>query len=305
MQLAPRRKPFPQSESALVTDSVNDLSQRRARRPDARPDAAVSVGPAWSFEVGDGPVIATAIHSGHEVRPNVAEWLEISDEDRLREEDPLTGFWTGIGDSAIQVYRSRFEMDLNRSREKAIAMTPDDSWGQRVWREPPPRRIVEESLAQYDRFYREVAGLLDDHIGRWHSILVLDLHSYNYRRSGPGSPGGSVAGNPEINVGTGTMDRDRWSTLVERFVAVLRRQEFRKRPLDVRENVKFRGGHFPEWLHTRYPDRVCVLSLEFKKFFMDEWSATANIPALEELRIALRNATNATRQELARQRGQA
>jgi hypothetical protein len=36
-----------------------------------------------------------------------------------------------------------------------------------------------------------------------------------------------------------------------------------------------------------------------------EWSATANISALEELRIALRNATNATRQELARQRGQA
>jgi hypothetical protein len=101
------------------------------------------------------------------------------------------------------------------------------------------------------------------------------------------------------------MDRGYWATLVDTFVAALRRQQLGKRTLDVRENVKFLGGHFPGWLHTRYPKRVCVLSLEFKKFFMDEWSATANIPALEDLRVALRNATNATRRELARQRGAA
>jgi N-formylglutamate amidohydrolase len=261
--------------------------------------------PAWSFEIGDGPVVATAIHSGHEVRPDVAEWMAISDMDRLREEDPLTGFWTSAGDSSIQVYRSRFEVDLNRPREKAVAMSPDDCWGLNVWREHPPRAVIEQSLAQYDRFYQDVAALLDGLLERWNSILVLDLHSYNHRRDGPGQPDDGVAGNPEINVGTGTMDRDYWATLVDTFVGALRRQQFRSRTLDVRENVKFMGGHFPRWLHTRYPERVCVLSLEFKKFFMDEWSATANIPALEDLRIALQNATNVTRHELTRQRGPA
>jgi hypothetical protein len=191
-------------------------------------------------------------------------------------------------------------VDLNRPREKAIALSADDSWGLRVWREKPPRDVIERSLAQYDRFYQAVAALFDDLLGRWNSVLVLDLHSYNHRRGGPERPADSVAGSPEINVGTGTMDRHRWDTLIDTFATALRRQQFRKRMLDVRENVKFMGGHFPAWLHARYPDRVCVLSLEFKKFFMDEWSATANIPALEELRIALRNATNATRQELAR-----
>lgn len=131
---------------------------------------------------------------------------------------------------------------------------------------------------------------------------MLDLHSYNHRRAGPGQPPDSFVTNPEINVGTGTMDRARWASLVDAFTAALRRQEFRDRALDVRENVKFRGRHFPEWLHRRYPGQVCVLSLEFKKFFMDEWSGTANIAALEELRVALQNATNATRQELARRR---
>ena len=287
----------------MVSGSINDISQSRSRKPEARPEAERCGAPAWSFEIGDGPVVATAIHSGHEVRPDVAEWMAISDTDRLREEDPLTDFWTSVGDSSVQVFRSRFEVDLNRPREKAIAIDPGDCWGLRVWREHPPRRVTERSLAQYDRFYQETAALLDGLLEQWNSILVLDLHSYNYRRSGPGKPGDSIIGNPEINVGTGTMDRAHWATLVDTFVTALRRQSFRKRALDVRENVKFMGGHFPAWLHTRYPKRVCVLSLEFKKFFMDEWSATANIAALEDLRIALRNATNATRLELARQRG--
>jgi N-formylglutamate deformylase len=294
-----------QREAALVASSVNDLSQCRSHKPEAWPDAERSGGPAWSFEIGDGPVVASAIHSGHEVRPDVAEWMEVSDSERLREEDPLTGFWTSVGDSSIQVYRSRFEMDLNRPRDKAIVMDPCDCWGLNVWRERPPRRVIEQSLAQYDRFYQEVAALLDGLLERWNSILVLDLHSYNYRRGGPGTAGDSAVGNPEINVGTGTMDRDLWATLVDTFVAALRRQPFRTRTLDVRENVKFMGGHFPHWLHTRYPKHVCVLSLEFKKFFMDEWSATANIHALEDLRIALRNATSATRPALTRQRGPA
>jgi hypothetical protein len=42
--------------------------------------------------------------------------------------------------------------------------------------------------------------------------------------------------------------------------------------LDVRENVRFRGGHFAEWVHERFPDSGCALAIEFKKTFMDEWT---------------------------------
>lgn len=257
-------------------------------------------GRPWTFDVGDGPVVATAIHGGHEVRPDVAEWLAISDADRLREEDPLTGFWTSIGDSFIQVFRSRFEVDLNRPRETAIARNGGETWGLEVWRQPPPEHVVDRSLAEYDLFYRELGELFDALTAGWHSVLVLDLHSYNHRRAGPDAPADNLVGNPEINIGTGTMDRDRWAGLIACFTSALRNQEFDGRPLDVRENVKFKGRHFPEWLHRRYPEQVCVLSLEFKKFFMDEWRGTADIAALEELRVALQNATNATRPELAR-----
>jgi N-formylglutamate deformylase len=287
----------------LVADSTQGLEKRQVRMPAGCPEEEF-VSPPWSFEIGDGPVVATAIHSGHEVRPEVAEWMAIDAADRLREEDPLTGFWTSVGDSSIRVYRSRFEMDLNRPRDKAVALRPEDCWGLDLWRERPPERLIERSLAQYDSFYAEVAEFLDELVDRWNSVLVLDIHSYNHRRRGPDQPRESIVQNPEVNVGTGTMDRERWATLVDTFVAALKCQQFRQRPLDVRENVKFMGGFFPRWLHSKYPENVCVLSLEFKKFFMDEWNATADITALEDLRMALRNATNETRPELARLRSQ-
>jgi len=282
----------------LATSDIRRFADDfRARQADDPQDM-----PPWSIDVGDGPIVAAAIHSGHEVRADVAEWLAVPEADRLREEDPLTGLWTTVADSSIRVYRSRFEVDMNRPREKAIAGDPADTWGLELWRDRPPRHVIERSLEEYDRFYKDVGKLLDTLIDRWNSILVLDLHSYNYRRAGPDKPGDSLVGSPEVNVGTGTMNRQRWATLVDSFVAALRKQKFQRRQLDVRENVKFQGGWFPRWLHSTYPDKVCVLSLEFKKFFMDEWSATADIIALEELRVALRNAANAVRGELARAR---
>lgn len=287
----------------MVADSANRTRGRQLRTPAGCEDDD-SVSPPWTFEIGDGPVVATAIHSGHEVRHEVAEWLAIDASDRLREEDPLTGFWTSVGDSAVRVYRSRFEMDLNRPRDKAVALHPEDCWGLELWRDRLPERVIERSLAQYDSFYAEVSALLDKLVERWNSVLVLDIHSYNHRRRGPDQPRESIVQNPEVNVGTGTMDRSRWATLVDTFIAALKCQQFRQRPLDVRENVKFMGGFFPRWLHSKYPENVCVLSLEFKKFFMDEWNATADIAALEDLRMALLNATNATRPELTRLRRQ-
>ena len=43
----------------------------------------------WQIVRGDSPLVATAIHDGHRLRPEVAEMMALSDTDRLREEDPL------------------------------------------------------------------------------------------------------------------------------------------------------------------------------------------------------------------------
>jgi len=95
-------------------------------------------------------------------------------------------------------------------------------------------------------------------------------------------------GNPEINIGTGTMRRDQWASLVDRFIEDLRGFDFLGRRLDVRENVKFYGGRLPQYIHEHFPKSGCALAVEIKKFFMDEWSGTVDGTQLKEIREALR-----------------
>jgi hypothetical protein len=218
-------------------------------------------------------VVATAIHDGHEVRDEVLRLMAIREADRLREEDPFTGRWTAVAPTRIIGTRSRFEVDLNRLRETAVYRTPDDAWGLEVWKSPPPEEMIERSLGNYDAFYAELDRLYGSLVRQNGRILVLDLHTYNHRRDGPDGPVADPAGNPQVNVGTGTMpDRTRWAGLIDRFMEELTAHDFPGGRLDVRENVRFRGGACAKWAHHRFPDSACVLSIEVKKFFMDEWT---------------------------------
>jgi hypothetical protein len=104
--------------------------------------------------------------------------------------------------------------------------------------------------------------------------------------------------NPDVNVGTGTVDRTRFGALVDRFVAELREQWGAGHRLDVRENVRFRGGHFSRWVHERYPGRGCALAIEFKKTFMDEWTGVVDEDHVAQLGDALRDTLPVLRRAL-------
>ena len=244
----------------------------------------------WRLQKGSCPLVATAIHDGHALRDEVAERMALSSAERLREEDPFTGQWTTIVDTQVIGLRSRFEVDLNRPREKAVYLKPADAWGLQVWQERPSAEIVKQSLLQYDIFYAEMRRLFSDLERRFGHFVVFDLHSYNYRRSGPTGAAADPEANPEVNVGTGTMDRDRWGPVIDRFIADLRDYDFLGRRLDVRENIKFQGGHFPGWIHQTFPETGCALAIEFKKFFMDEWTGEPDPAHLAAIRRALQAA---------------
>ena len=228
--------------------------------------------PAWTLQRGEGPLIATAIHDGHDVRDELSQWLALPEADRLQEEDPYTGAWTAMAPTRIVVHRSRFEVDLNRPREKAVYLHPEDAWGLHVWRKTLPGEDLERSLGMYDAFYREIGALLRDLIGRYGRVVVFDLHSYNHLRAGANGPPAPSAANPTINLGTSTIDLGRWGGVVERFEQALRSVVFCGEPLDVRRDVKFRGGHFVRWIHQTFPETACAMAIEIKKVFMDEWT---------------------------------
>ncbi len=245
--------------------------------------------PSWILTEGNGSLVAVALHDGHDIGAEVSPLLAVSESDRTREEDPFTAMWTTVADTQIVVKRSRFEFDLNRPREQAVYLSLEDSWGLSIWHTLPSEEIVARSLAEYDAFYATVQRVFADLEQRFGRFVVFDLHTYNHRREGLEALPADPDYNPEINLGTGSLNRELWGCVVERFVNDLRSFDFLGRQLDVRENNRFTGGHFSRWTHQMFPEPACVLAIEVKKFFMNEWSNEADSIQLEAIHLALQS----------------
>ncbi len=257
--------------------------------------------PLWYEHEGEGLLFATALHSGHLLRPEVQREMALDEATRLREEDPYTDQWAeNITPNWIIPARSRFEVDLNRAREEAVYLSPGDAWNLKVWKHTPDGAMVERSLAEHDAFYRELESFLKRMEKRYGRFVVYDLHAYNHRRGGPDAPPDDPATHPDINLGTGTMDRERWAPVVERFLHDLRNYDFPGRRLTVGENVVFKGRYFPWWVHTHFPETGCALAIEVKKFYMDEWTGKADPVLVKAVQDAIASTVPGVIEELKR-----
>jgi hypothetical protein len=234
-------------------------------------------------------LISFALHAGHVLRPGLARHMGIGPGVRRREEDPLTALMAPPHGRTIEVLRSRFEIDLNRPIERAVYGGPEDAWGLNVWRDGV--LVQDEAVASrlvYEEFYRiardEVAAVISADT----PCILLDLHSYNHRRGGSEAPAADPVSNPEINIGTRSIDRERWAPVIDAFI-----KELRSAGLDVGENVKFGGGHLCRWVAADFSEVVCPLAIEFKKTFVDEWSGVPDRKRIDSLRTAVAVASKA------------
>lgn len=238
----------------------------------------------WEFDRDGGPVVGVALHAGHVVDDELIDRFAVDEATRLREEDPYTDELAEVFATHVIGRKSRFQFDLNRPREKAVYITPADAWAIEVWKSPPEPEVLARSLVAYDGFYRQLEELLGKMASQYGRVVVFDLHSYNHRRAGPNGPPTDPTSAPEINLGTRTMDRSRWAGIVDGVLEVFRSFEFLGRRLDARENVNFFGGHMAAWCHASFPESVCVLAVEVKKFFMNEWTGQVDRTQLDALR---------------------
>lgn len=256
----------------------------------------------WEVEAGPGPFVGLALHAGHEIRDGLRNALAIDDQARLREEDPYTDGIAALCGTRVRTFRSRFEVDLNRPADESICVQPADCWNLQVWKQTGglTQTMYRRSIEEHRQFYAMLGDLLAEVRDREGRFLVLDCHSYNHRRSGPDAQPADPQMNPEINIGTGSMDRERWAPVVDGFMSALANADYRGRKLDVRENVNFRGRYLAEFVHTRFPESGCCMAIEVKKFFMDEWTGELDRDAFSALLSAFRTALRAVEDKLRR-----
>lgn len=238
------------------------------------------------FREGESALLVTAIHAGHALRGSLLMNCRLNAGQRFREEDPFTDQWVGIGDNRIIGLRSRFEVDLNRPRGMAVYQKPEDAWGLEVWQTPLPKEELDRSLAEFDRFYARTQQMVHRMLQRHPLVVVYDIHSYNHQRNGPGVLAHQST-DPEINLGTAHMQLTHWAPVVERLKTSLSAPDANGRIWDVQENVKFRGGHFTQWLYATFGERVCPIAIEFKKVFMDEWTGVPDASVIAVIKDLL------------------
>lgn len=241
----------------------------------------------YNIETRNSPIIATAIHDGHELFPDFIPFMMLKEHERFREEDPYTADIAKLPTSRVTVYTSRFQVDLNRIPEKAIYRNPEDAWGLEVW-DGLSQDMEDFIMIYYQKFYQDIKSLIEDTIQRFGCFIVLDIHSYNYKREGPHSPA-SQHGHPDINLGT-YYNRLEWHHVFSHLRDYLASSGGIGERVDARENVIFKGGAFAQWIVKHYGNAGCVVSIEYKKTFMDEWTGRANLRTLNRLRRNLQGA---------------
>lgn len=214
----------------------------------------------------------------------------MSEAERLREEDPFTATLISGVPNQIVVHRSRFEIDLNRSRDEAVYLRPEQAWGLKVWKRELPQSVNSKSLLIHDDYYEMLHFFLNGIERRHKEFVLLDIHSYNHRRADPNT---STAPDqaPDINIGTLSMDRVRWGHVIDPLMDHFRKFTARGKLLDVRENIAFQGkGEQTRFIHELFPETGCAIAIEFKKIFMDEWTGRPDNRVLRELRDAVTSA---------------
>jgi len=251
---------------------------------------------SYSITKKDSPIIALALHDGHFIPDRLLPYMKLTDPERFREEDPYTGYMADLPVNQVIVESSRFMVDLNRLEGKAVYKDPEDAWGLNVWDNSLPAHEERNLISYYRKFYEDMQELIESLIGRFGYFLILDLHSYNHRRDSYQLEA-PLIDNPEINIGS-RFNEEKWNPLIQHFIYLLSNSTIAGKQPDVRENIKFKGGGFSQWVNQHYSEKGCVISIEFKKTFMDEWTGRADINHISDIRQALLSSLDPLEQQL-------
>ncbi|BBP43968.1 flavohemoglobin expression-modulating QEGLA motif protein [Thiosulfativibrio zosterae] len=226
-----------------------------------------------------GFFICTAIHDGHQLRPDLLEKCQLTESERLYEEDPFTGEMISSLPITLIGKDSRYEYDLNRAPENCVYK---EAWGKQVWAQP--LSIEEEGASQlkHSRFYK-VLGALIKKLEKLHgSCLVYDLHSYNHLRMNQDTPP------PTFNIGTEQLNKVRWGRVIKHWNKSLAMVTLPNLVSRSAENEVFFGRGYLATYVKKHFVHTLVLPTEVKKVFMNELSGEAYPLVLNPLKAALK-----------------
>lgn len=239
----------------------------------------------YQINYADSPFWSFAIHDGHHLDNRLQAFIKIGDLERLREEDPHTAKIANLGVNQFIIGTSRFQLDINRKLEDAVYIRPDQAWGLEVWKQPLPQEELDLLYQKHNEIYELIESQLEYTIRKHGYFIVFDIHSYNAKRQNSEEVIDQNS-NPQINLGT-YYNHPSWDKLTNRLIQFIKSKSLYTKEIDIRENIKFKGGYLAQHLTNTFGNQGCVWSVEFRKDFMNEWTGETNSLKIQECRQLL------------------
>ena len=206
------------------------------------------------------PYICASIHNGHQFRKELWSKCLHTEYERWYEEDPCTKKMIQTHPIVIAGRDSRFEYDLNREPKSAIY---EDAWGKNLWKEPLTTSEKKKSLKKHANFYKILKTLIKKVEEKFGTIVVYDIHSYNWKRW--------KRKVPVFNLGTLNVDNKRFGDDIENWRKTLKEI---KLPNHIKTTSKindvFKGnGYFLKNITQNFKNTL-VLATEISKIYCNE-----------------------------------
>ena len=198
-------------------------------------------------------VLLLTIHSGTWVPLEVEKKLNISEEERFKEEDVDTnklycnlvleknGIW-------IDNKQSRFVVDFNRDVSDAIYSEKSEDWLDIVWKEPLIKKETDGIYKSYREFYFTLTKLLDS----YKFNIIFDGHSMRDNQ-----------GRPNISFGT--------KYIPKFYMPIVKSMQRKMASIGYAPVVldnPYQGGNILNWLSMKFPN-LFIISMEInKKIYM-------------------------------------
>jgi len=223
------------------------------------------------------PNICTAIHDGSQFSGDLEPYCLLSKEERIYEEDPLTGDMIESMPVRLVGLDSRYEYDLNRDSKHCVYK---QAFGKTVWKQALPKELKVRSLKKHRDFYSVLKALLAK-LSQIHPVCVLyDVHSYNPQLQGPNAP--------LFNVGSSQLDWRRYKTPILEWQKALSNIQLPNIVNRTCIDEVFLGqGYLTTFVTKSFP-KVLPLATEIKKVYINETGAQVFPAVLESLKTNLR-----------------
>ena len=220
------------------------------------------------------PYLCTAIHAGHQLRPELSENCCLNEDARLREEDPYTNQMIDAFPVILVAKDSRYEYDLNRAPDACIY---ENAWGKSVWKKKLTSFEIEQSVAKHDKYYRILKVLVQQLESRFGGCMLIDLHSYNWKVR-------AYEHAPVFNIGTARVNVQRWNKTLRTLEQELSMVSLPHLTIDIARNRVFKGFGYQAAFIREHFNHTLLVPIEIKKVYMDELTGQVYPLVLDKLR---------------------